>query len=320
MPQQIHIDRILCPVDFSIFSRHAVSRAVRLAQWFRSSVTVVHVIYPTPWLQPGEPGRPSAAEAQEWLAARRAEHAQDLERMIAPHRHCGVAIDARLVDGEEAAQIRQLALALPADLIVMGTHGYGGFKHLLLGSVAEKLLRVAPCPVLTVGGEEAKAAQDHMFHRIVCALDLTDSSRHTLDVALSLADETLARMTLIHLVESLPGEAAAQLCLANPELGPLRRDLQQLAREHLHTMAAEHPMACELDEVVGFGTAWRGIVEEARRIHADLIVVGAHAHGPVARVLLGTTASHVVREAPCPVLVVRDRVGIVEAQRAQVPA
>jgi nucleotide-binding universal stress UspA family protein len=306
MPMRIRVERILCPTDFSKFSAAALERAARLASWFHSSVTVLNVIPPTPWVYPAQGGLPSSAVSVELLRAQREETQRELERAVAPFRARGVAIETRLGDGEPSAEIQTAAEALQADLIVMGTHGYGGFKRLLLGSVAEKMLRRAPCPVLTVGADTSLAASGLLFRRILCAVDLTDASDHTLDLALSLAEENLARLTLLHVVETLPGESAAGLYLSVPQLGPLRQDLGAQAHERLHRLSNAARSLCEMQERVEFGTAWHAIVKQAQAVEADLIVVGAHTRGPLASLFLGATANHVVREASCPVLVVRD--------------
>ena len=95
-----------------------------------------------------------------------------------------------------------------------GTHGRAGFEHLLLGSVTEKLLRRAPCPVLTVCHAQKPSAKRQLFRRIVCAADLTDDSAHTVAFALSAAEENEARVILLHVLDG------------RLEAGSLRRDLE----------------------------------------------------------------------------------------------
>ena len=174
-------------------------------------------------------------------------------------------------------------------------------------SVTEKLVRRAPCPVLTVGQVPAHPGGGAPFRRILCAADLTHASERTLDVALSLASENDARITLLHVVEGLPGENGARLYLAVPEIGPLRRDLAEQARIQLSKAVPDAARAfCDVSERVETGTAWSEILRVAGEIDADLIVMGAHARGAVGRVLFGSTSCHVVRRATCPVLVIHE--------------
>ena len=301
---RIDIARILCPTDFSECSARALERAIRLASWFEARVTVLHVSAPLPWPLPPDALTPHVAAPADVLLAERERAERDLERFVAPLRQAGAAIETRLLDGDPARQIRAVADALPADLLVMGTHGRSGFEHLILGSVTEKMLRRASCPVLTVG-HMARTSVGPLFRRIVCAADLSKASRRTLDMALSLAERHLARVTFLHVVESLPGEAGSvdePLDAATP-----RTDLIEQARERLRQAlpeAASH--RCEVQERVETGSPWRQILRVAQETDADLVVVGAHGGSSASRMFFGSTANHVVRQASCPVLVVRE--------------
>ena len=304
-PSRVHIERILCPTDFSEFTTRALRRAVGLGRWFGARVTALHVIPPSPWVMDAvyTPEMPVSAEL---LRDRRAREEKELARCIEPLLDEGAPIEIRIAEGEPWCEIQAAAAALPADLLVMGTHGRSGFQHLLLGSVTEKVLRRAPCPVLTVGATDTPSSPGPLFHRILCATDLTEASQGAVDLALSLAEENLGRVTLLHVVEGLLGEAGPEIYRPIPEVAPFRSALVHEARERLHGAAAVGRTFCEVNERVETGKAWRTIVATAQEMYADLIVVGAHVHGGVGRLLLGSTADQVVRHAFCPVLVVRE--------------
>jgi nucleotide-binding universal stress UspA family protein len=137
-------------------------------------------------------------------------------------------------------------------------------------------------------------------------------------MALSLAGENDARITLLHAVESVPGETGARLYLAVPEIGPLRRELMDQAKAQLRTVVPDAARDfCEVSERVVAGTAWREILNVAQERDADLVVMGAHAHGPIGRVFFGSTTNHVVRQAACPVLVVRETKAVRPAEHAR---
>jgi nucleotide-binding universal stress UspA family protein len=303
-PARIDIERILCPVDFSEFSSRALERAVRLGNWFEARVEALHVI---PFVMPAGAGLPYFPAPVAATAAQREQAGRDLDRFVEPFLGEGVAIETRVREGDPWRVIREEAEALPADLVVMGTHGRGGFEHLLLGSVTEKVLRKVSCPVLTVGNVSPHPRKGPLFRRILCAADLSAASEHSLDMALSLAGENDARITLLHVVESVPGETGARLYLAVPEIGPLRHELMEQARARLREAVPDTARDfCDVGERVEAGTAWREILRVAEEMDADLIVMGAHARGPIGRVIFGSTANHVVRQAACPVLVVRE--------------
>lgn len=304
---RISIERILCPTDFSEFSERALQRALALARWFEARVTVLHAQIVAPRGFPMEGGT-YAPVAGDLLRTTREDLLKALDRFVEPHLGEGVPIETELVEGDPPRAIRVAAEAMAADLLVMGTHGRGGFEHLLLGSVTEKLLRAAPCPVLTVGQAKMAPPSDPLFRRILCAADLTKASQRTFDMALSLAEENLAQVTLLHVVEGVLGESDLPLYRPVPETMPLRRTLMEEARDRLETMAHGARAFCEVSGRVETGPAWRQILRVAQESNADLVVMGAHSGGALARMFLGSTANHVVRQAPCPVLVVREMV------------
>jgi nucleotide-binding universal stress UspA family protein len=300
-PTRIEIDRVLCPVDFSEFSSPALERALRLGLWFDARVEVLHVIpMPVP-VGAGLPFFPAPLEVSE---GQREQAARRLTNLVAPYLGEGVPIETRVLQGDPGRLIQEEAESLPADLLVMGTHGRSGFEHLLLGSVTEKVLRRAPCPVLTVGPVAAHPRVGPLFRRILAAADLTQASEHTLDVALSLATENDAQITLLHVVETLPG---THLPMAVPELGPMHRDLVAQSRADLRKVVPEAARSfCEVTERVEAGTPWSEILRVASQMDADLIVMGAHTRGALERMFFGSTACQVVRRASCPVLVIHE--------------
>jgi nucleotide-binding universal stress UspA family protein len=231
---------------------------------------------------------------------------EDLRQAIAPAIEAGVPVETITREAEPWREIVAVAEELPADLVVMGTHGRGGFEQLLLGAVAEKVLRRAPCPVLTVCREEGRTWEaPGLVRRILCATDLTESSGPTVQYALSLAAEYQAAVTVLHVLEGLPASdnpAYKEL----PETAAMLRQVEAVVREQLHR--AIPPDArdwCEVSERVTVGRAHREVLRLAVEESADLIVMGARRHGLMAWATMGSTLHHVVREASCPVLTVR---------------
>jgi len=316
-PTRIQAHRILCPVDFSEFSDRALERAVHLARWFEARVEVLYVV---PFPVSAGTGLPYYPAPPEVTRDQKEEMARQLAERVAPFLGEGVPIETKILEGDPWRVIRDEAGSLPADLLVMGTHGRSGFEHLLLGSVTERVLRHAPCPVLTVGRAAAHPHPGPMFRRILCAADLTGASERTLEMALSLASENDARITLLHVVESLPDEGGGPY-LAVPEIEPLRRELVDRARTGLRQAVPEAARDFfDVDERVETGSAWRQVLRVAGEIDADLIVVGAHSGGAMGRMFFGSTSSHVVRGAACPVMVIQEAKGARPQTEAAEPA
>src|SRR5688500_11870473 len=146
----VHIKRILCPVDFSDFSRHAFDRAVGLARSYGAELTVLHVL-PVPSAVPALPYGPEGPGPFGFEAVERDRALAELPRFLAAEPSIGVPL--HYVSAESPSVQKEILLQtarLDADLIVMGTHGRSGFDRFFLGSVAEKTLRTSQVPVLVV--------------------------------------------------------------------------------------------------------------------------------------------------------------------------
>lgn len=305
----IEIRRILCPVDFSDFSQHALGHAVAVAKWYESTITLLHVcaVVPVAGYAPGTGVLPSAALALE-----------DREAVLAAMRRfaetgagAGVRIEFEIGDGSTAAEILRRAEELPADLLVMGTHGRSGFERLMLGSVTEKVLRKAACPMLTVprGVSDSVSTAPVLFKRIICAIDFSDCSMHALTYAMSLAQEADAHLTVMHVIELLP-DVAQDAQEITPAGGRSLREYLSIAEEDRRTRLQQAVpdsvrAYCTVDTVLATGKPYREILRVAGEQGADLLVVGIHGGGAIDRLLFGSTAQHLVRQAPCPVLTLR---------------
>ena len=296
----IEIKRILCPVDFSDFSRHALEYAAVLARWYGSEITVLHA-FSMPVGIPAVPayGGPVLLEQPVATAAHRARLEKSLHEFVAPLD--GPPMSLLVSEGTAVDQI--LEQATSADLIVMGTHGRSGFERLLLGSVTEKVLRKARCPVLTVP-PRAEGAAAPAFKRILCAIDFSESSVRALRYALSLAQEADATLTAVHVAEVLPESAPFDTPGFN--FRDYAAQFIATAKERLaETVPANAREYCEVKEVVVAGRPHREIVRLSAELGADLVVIGIRGRGAADLMVFGSTAQHVVRAASCPVLTLR---------------
>jgi len=297
----IDIKRILCPVDYSAFSRHALDHALAIAQWYGASVTALYVLPQVASLIPaGDLGLyPPVALTPDDLRQFRTE----LETFVAESGP-RVPTDAVVVEGRTAGEIERLAREIPADLVVMGTHGRSGFDRLMLGSVTERILRKAPCPVLTVPASvSATPAPPALFTRILCAVDFSPASLVALAYAESLAEEADAHLRLIHALE--PASVFEPVVMGGPGGPPVDAKVRETARAHLRdAVSQEARIYSQVTETVTVGKAYREILREAAEHRSDLIVIGAHGGGLGAGAF-GSTTNHVVRDARCPVLSLR---------------
>ena len=180
----IDIRRILCPIDFSDASRHALEHAVVIAGWYRSRIVALHVGHPMILLSPlvlftDPPGAILPTEPD------RQQLRQQLREWLVPAEKAGLETEALFDEGNSVARILERARSLPADLIVMGTHGRGGFERLILGSVTERILRKAKCPVLTVP-PPATASSKLPFKQMLCPIDFSEPSISALQFAFSI--------------------------------------------------------------------------------------------------------------------------------------
>lgn len=297
----IEIRQILCPIDFSDFSRHALVHAVALARWYQSTITLLHVHYLAP-IAPAAPDLPPTILDPEL----RDDVLQAMKRMAAAHVAPDVPVRYELDEGGAVAGILATAASLPGDLIVMGTHGRAGFERLILGSVTEKVLRKAPCPVLSVPHPSAEPASP-LFRRILCAIDFSDCSMRGLDYAISLAQEADATLTVLHVLE-LPPELPTdwRQTLSPPSLREHMVALEENRRAQLEqAVPAEVRTYCTVETEMEAGAPYRAILRMARDRHSDLIVIGVRGRGAADVTFFGSTANQVVRHASCGVLTIR---------------
>jgi nucleotide-binding universal stress UspA family protein len=185
------------------------------------------------------------------------------------------------------------------DLIALGTRGLTGLKHVLLGSVAERAVRLAGCPVLAVKEADRGGAP----RRVMLPTDFSEQAEHALRIGLSLAEQYGAEVHLVHAFY-LPIAPLAPYGLALPA------DLLHQGREESRKRLDEALRAARARGLAGRhhlteGPAAPAIVRVAEEVKADLIVMGTHGYGGLQHALLGSIAERTLRLAPCPVLTVK---------------
>jgi nucleotide-binding universal stress UspA family protein len=282
----IQFKNILCPTDFSETATRALGCATALARWYDARLTVLHV----------------APAFEDHV------HAEVLSRLRLAAEHAGAGALGPVLLAEEGrapAVIVSRAASLPADLIVLGTHGRGGFDRLALGSVTEKVVRTAACPVLTVPPSACHETPGPVaFRKILCGTDFSPSSLKAVEHALDLARQSNGAVTVIHALEYMdPTEPCEHV---DPDIRKNRERIIARARDRLHAqLAGEARTWCDIEEIVAVGCAYKEILRRAASTGTDLIVMGAQGRGGIELMLYGSNTHHVVRAAACPVLTVR---------------
>ena len=269
-----------------------------LARWSDASITALHAVE-------------GLADSRQPLSE------PETVRLDAEVRACfdaairaGVPFDVIVDVGQPQRCILDRAATLPADLIVMGTHGASGFEHLVLGSVTEKVLRQATCAVLTVP-PQANRTSTLPFKRVLCAVDFSEWSLRALDLARSLTRESGAALTAVTVIEwpwpEPPPPTFDELPPAQADaLREYRRYVETGATRRLTALADESASAGVAVAVrVGHGKSHAEILRCAADIDADLIVIGVHGRNRLDLQVFGSTTNQVVRWATCPVLTLR---------------
>lgn len=300
----VNISRILCPVDFSDVSRRALDYAVGMARWYGATLSVLHVARVS---VPSTAFGAGAAVIMEPAVLSLVEHEKlraDLLAFANAKPAGEVRIEVEVVEGQAWREIRDRGAALDASLLVVGTHGRSGFERLMLGSVTEKLLRVAPCPVLTVP-PGASFRSPGVFKSVLCATDFSPAAGVATCWAAALAEEGDAELLLLHVAEehTMPGNETWSPPAA---LAEFRQEYDRWCTARLREAVPETARTwCTVHELTVRGVPHAEIVRTAAAYRCDLIVLGVAGHHSLGDRVFGSTSQHVVRAATCPVLTTR---------------
>ena len=288
-PTALSIRNILLATDFSPASARAADYARALTSRFASTVQIAHVFAPLAILVPGELGVTLPVED----ASKRS--SENLDRWHADFLRAGVDVRTLSLESRKPAQaILQAASEQDVDLIVTGTTSKVGFERVILGSTAEEIIRSAECPVLTVGPKAKPPADGPLaFSSIVYATDFSPEAIKAAVFALSFAEDSGARLFCCY-VSSAEGTNADE------------RDYLDLQfKEALERMIPESSYDwCNPECVVAHGDASQAILDLARRVGADLIVLGARKSSYWLTHIERGMTPHLLAEATCPVLTV----------------
>jgi nucleotide-binding universal stress UspA family protein len=275
------IRHVLCPVDLS----GAAAKALRYAAAFSSALGAQLTVL--------------------FVDSVASEHPRDIESRDLPAfiaATVGPSDNVHQIQqqGEPINEILRMAAALDCDLIVMGTHGRTGVQRLLLGSVAENVLRRSATPVLVVPLAMAKREDLARIDSLICAVDFAEGAQRVVEYAVSVTATTGARLVVAHVLEWLE-ESDSQP--SHDAHGFPSSEDDAVAR--LNTLITSEMRACCSPELaVGYGSPGDELLRLAKERVADLIVLGVRRRNAVDLALFGSTVRRLLHDAPCPVLTV----------------
>jgi nucleotide-binding universal stress UspA family protein len=292
----LKIERILCPVDFSEYSIRAYDYAYSLAKHYGARLVLEHVVQPITVTYPYYGFPDVTAYDLYWNVSSDAE--KRLQDLVRTHGANGVRPEWVVEKGVAPDAILGLAEEKDASLIVMGTHGRRGLDRLALGSVTERVVRRARCPVLAV----RKPAHDFItpgaagdpvqLRKILLCTDFSAHSERALDYAFSLAMEYNAELTLLNVIEDAP---------SSKDLG-LTTSATITALESI--IPKDAPDWCRVKCVVRIGKPYEEIIQLALECHSDLVILGVRGRNALDLALFGSTTQRVIQLGCCPVLAI----------------
>ncbi len=291
----LEVKLILCPIDFSEFSVRAYRYALSLAEHYRAQVVAQHIV--EIWRYPSVGFVAYAHLYDEFCQAVRESGTEQLQQFVKNHTHDQIQPELVVQLGIAPDHILSFAQARKTDVIVMGTHGRRGYDHLMLGSVTDRVMRSAPCPVLAVSqpphdsmatGEQ----RSHRLNRILFCTDFSKNSERALNYAISAAEEYDAELTLLHVLEDVPRPAKSEHAIA-------------AATEQLDKLIPpERRKTLKIKTAVRTGKPYRQIIQLALEVQIDMVTMGVRGRGALDLAVFGSTTYRVMQLGPCPVLAV----------------
>lgn len=298
----MQIKKVLYPTDFSRCANQALSRALQLAKQYDAELHMLHAMV----LHQDDPHNPAhhIPNIEEINARLEQIAAEQMESVVKAYQADTLDIQKVQKRGLTPSEvILEYAAENDIDLIVMGTHGRRGARHFILGSVAEKVVRLAKCSVLTIR-EMEDPERIGPIKQILVPVDFSKFSETALSCAKELAQPSKAKLQLLHVVEETVHPAF--YVTGKTSIFEFIPDIKAKSEEAMKKLLVETPgPKVDADFQVIEGRAARDISDFAEANDSDLIVISTHGLTGLEHFLLGSVTEKVVRTAPCPVFTVK---------------
>ena len=296
-------NKILVPLDGSELAERALNPALTLAQQVKGEVILLSVPVLKQMFVSGGNGyslilpEDSMQESQQEMMAY-------LQTVAKNWTFPDVTLRTEVISGDEASVIVEMAAAENVDLIVMSTHGYSGLTRWMLGSITEKVLRAAPCPVLVVRSLDP-------ISRILITLDGSELAEYSLEPGLEFTRRFDGEVTLLRVEHSpvSPLPRFGQQQMARESLGEedeVQKKIYEIAKIYLARLVESHRRGGQhIETAVNFDSPADGILDFAELNQIDLIVMSTHGRTGLAHWVYGSVTEKVMRGAGCAMLIIR---------------
>ena len=294
--------RILFATDGSQGSAAAEAYACLLAQSWRASLTVMSVLEFPPGMNP------DYAVNRLYLDELMKDATTKLVDVKVRAVALGISVQSYIATGIPSEEVLAVARAEGTELIVVGTRGKTGLEHVVLGSTAERIVRMAPCPVFTVPMDKHRADRSVgiekpsiTLKRILVPVDGSDCSLDAVEYGALIAQRSSASLKLLHVLEPV----SYGLDFTLPNMAQRESSKAAVMKRLSDLVSGLTSVGLVSDFQMSGGLPADSILDEARAQSIDVIVMGTHGRRGLSHVLFGSVAESVLRRASCPVLTVR---------------
>jgi nucleotide-binding universal stress UspA family protein len=291
------IQRLLFATDFSEWACRAEDFACALAGSWQAHLTVMTVLEFPAGMDP------EYAVNKQYLTERMRDASSRLADFKGRVQQRGIAATIRIATGIPSEEVVAAARAEETDLVIMGTKGKSGLAHVLLGSTAERAIRMAPCPVLAVHTPKPAGRPERgvSLNRILVPTDFSECSLEAVEIAKMVAHQANASIELVHILE--PSCYPIDFSIEHPDQ---RRHKRKQATEQLETLSSGLTAAgIPVKTLLLGGAPADTILEAAEKGMCDLIVMGTHGRRGLSHVFAGSVMEAVLQRGTVPVLAVR---------------
>lgn len=296
----ISIKKVLFPTDLSECSNKAYIHAQSFAKKYDAELIILHVLV----IFEEDQSRSSKrlAQLEDFYKESESNADQAMKTIVPDEIKKKLKVSRLLTRGLNAAEsILDTAKEQDVDIIIMGTHGMSGLKRFFLGGDTEKVLRFAPCPIMTIRESSDGFKKVEKYNRILLPVDFSLYSEHALRYAFSIAREHEASLDVIHIVEQHVHPAF--YTSGKISVFDIVPDLASRSNQALEDFVTEHSKySLPVNYHVLEGAPHDEIIKFAKEHNTDLIVMGTKGLSGFEHLLVGSTTEKVVRKAECPVL------------------